>query len=77
MNLELDSAIRTKRLLLRRAAWDDLKDIHAVMSAPTAMRYWSRLPHETLEVTERGSPAHLWICRTRKWMSGSLRSMVG
>ena len=43
--------ITTKRLCLRRATWDDLEDIHAVMSAPEAMRYWSRLPHENLEVT--------------------------
>lgn len=43
--------ITTKRLCLRRATWDDLDDIHAVMSAPEAMRYWSRLPHEDLEVT--------------------------
>ena len=59
MNLDQDSAIRTKRLLLRRATWDDLKDIHAVMSAPTAMRYWSRLPHETLEVTRAWLPGAL------------------
>lgn len=43
--------IRTSRLLLRRATWDDLDDIHRVMSSPAAMRYWSRLPHENLEVT--------------------------
>lgn len=43
--------ITTKRLCLRRATWGDLEDIHAVMSAPEAMRYWSRLPHESLEVT--------------------------
>lgn len=51
--------IRTKRLLLRRATWDDLEAIHAVMSAPAAMRYWSRLPHATLDVT-------------RAWFAGAL-----
>lgn len=51
VNMEADAPIRTKRLLLRRAAWSDLTDIHAVMSAPAAMRYWSTLPHQTLEVT--------------------------
>lgn len=43
--------LRTPRLLLRRASWDDLEDLHAVMSAPAAMRYWSRLPHATIEET--------------------------
>ncbi len=52
-------AIRTRRLLLRRATWDDLEDIHAVMSAPDAMRYWSTLPHETLEVTRAWFPGAL------------------
>lgn len=51
--------IRTERLLLRRATWDDLEPIHAVMSAPSAMRYWSTLPHATVDVT-------------RAWFAGAL-----
>lgn len=51
--------IRTERVLLRRASWDDLEPIHAVMSAPSAMRYWATLPHATLEVT-------------RAWFDGAL-----
>ena len=55
----MSRTITTKRLLLRRATWDDLESIHAVMSAPEAMRYWSRLPHEDLAVT-------------RAWFAGAL-----
>ena len=43
--------IRTKRLLLRRPAMDDLAAMHSIMSSPPAMRYWSTLPHASLEVT--------------------------
>lgn len=41
--------IRTSRLILRRATPDDLADVHAMLSDPRAMRYWSRPEHETLE----------------------------
>lgn len=51
--------IRTSRLLLRRAAWDDLDDIHHVMSSPAAMRYWSKLPHASLDVTREWFPSAL------------------
>jgi RimJ/RimL family protein N-acetyltransferase len=43
--------IRTERLLLRRAVWDDLDAVHRLMSDPRVMRYWSRPEHETLEET--------------------------
>ncbi len=43
--------VRTARLLLRRARPDDLDDLHAILSGPRAMRYWSRPEHETLEET--------------------------
>jgi hypothetical protein len=43
--------IRTARLVLRRAVWEDLEAVHRVMSDPRAMRYWSRPEHETLEET--------------------------
>jgi RimJ/RimL family protein N-acetyltransferase len=43
--------IRTARLVLRQATWDDLEAVHRVMSDPRAMRYWSRPEHETLDET--------------------------
>ncbi len=43
--------IATKRLLLRRPRLSDLDAIYAIMSNPTAMRYWSTLPHASLAVT--------------------------
>lgn len=41
--------LRTDRLLLRRARLGDLDAIHAILSHPDAMRYWSTPPHETVE----------------------------
>jgi RimJ/RimL family protein N-acetyltransferase len=43
--------IVTQRLLLRRAREEDLEAVHAVLSHKVAMRYWSSLPHETLDQT--------------------------
>jgi len=45
--------IRTDRLLLRRATMDDTIAMHAIMSNPLAMRYWSTPPHSELAQTER------------------------
>jgi [ribosomal protein S5]-alanine N-acetyltransferase len=45
------ATIRTVRLVLRQASWDDLDAVHRIMSDPKAMRYWSRPEHETLEET--------------------------
>ena len=45
--------IRTERLLLRRATMDDVEAMHAIMSDPIAMRYWSTPPHAELVETER------------------------
>jgi len=45
--------IRSDRLLLRRARYDDAPEMHRIMSDAQAMRYWSSLPHETLGQTER------------------------
>lgn len=45
--------IRTQRLLLRRARMDDAAAMHAIMSDPVAMRYWSTPPHADLAETER------------------------
>lgn len=41
----------TPRLKLRRARPDDLADLHAVLSHPAAMRYWSTPPHASLDQT--------------------------
>lgn len=41
--------LRTPRLLLRPARMEDLPAIHAVLSEPRAMRYWSTPPHDTIE----------------------------
>lgn len=45
--------IRTDRLLLRRATMADTVAMHAIMSDPVAMRYWSTPPHVELAETER------------------------
>jgi len=45
--------IRTERLLLRRATMNDVTAMHAIMSDPIAMRYWSTPPHATISDTER------------------------
>lgn len=42
---------RTERLLLRPAREDDLAAMHAVLSNPMAMTYWSSTPHENVEQT--------------------------
>jgi [ribosomal protein S5]-alanine N-acetyltransferase len=41
----------TPRLRLRRARSDDLEALHAVLSDPVAMRYWSTPPHRDLGET--------------------------
>lgn len=43
--------IRTARLLLRRPRLDDLDAMFEIMSDPVAMRYWSTLPHASVDVT--------------------------
>jgi ribosomal-protein-alanine N-acetyltransferase len=45
--------IRTERLLLRRARYEDAPAMHRIMSDARAMRYWSSLPHETFERTQQ------------------------
>jgi RimJ/RimL family protein N-acetyltransferase len=49
--------LRTARLLLRRPSMDDLEAFFGIMSNPSAMRYWSTLPHRDLDVTR------LWLER--------------
>ena len=50
LNLAVD--ILTARLRLRRARADDLDPLHAILSNPAAMRYWSSLPHADLAQTQ-------------------------
>lgn len=45
-------AIRTDRLLLRRATMADAEAMHRVLSNHEAMRFWSTLPHEGIEQTK-------------------------
>lgn len=55
--------IRTDRLVLRHARPGDLDDLHAVFSDPGAMRWWSTLPHTTLD-------------ETRTWLDGMIAGNV-
>ena len=43
--------IATPRLRLRHARPDDLAAMHAILSDPRAMTWWSTPPHETLDQT--------------------------
>lgn len=45
------TVLRTRRLVLRRAGWEDLDAIHRLLSDPLATRYWSTPPHAELEQT--------------------------
>ena len=49
----MNDEIRTERLLLRRARVTDAVAMHAIMSDPIAMRYWSTPPHAALSDTEQ------------------------
>jgi ribosomal-protein-alanine N-acetyltransferase len=40
---------RTERLVLRPARPEDLDAIHAILSNPQAMAYWSTPPHKTVQ----------------------------
>ena len=48
----MSDEIRTERLLMRRATMADLEAIHALLSNPVAMRYWSSPPHTELAESE-------------------------
>jgi RimJ/RimL family protein N-acetyltransferase len=51
------TSLVTARLTLRRARPADLAGLHAILSRPEAMRYWSTPEHETLAETET------WLAR--------------
>jgi [ribosomal protein S5]-alanine N-acetyltransferase len=44
--------IVTRRLVLRRFSLDDAPAMHRIMADPAAMRFWSTLPHDSLEQTQ-------------------------
>lgn len=46
------SVIRTERLVLRYARLDDVAAFHAILSNPVAMRWWSSVPHASVEETQ-------------------------
>lgn len=56
--------IVTPRLTLRRARLTDLDAVHAMLSHPAAMRYWSTPEHETLE-------------QSRAWLAGMVAGAPG
>lgn len=51
--------IHTPRLTLRSARPDDLEAMHAILSDPRAVRWWSTPPHQTLD-------------QTRNWLAGMI-----
>ena len=51
----------TERLRLRRAQADDLAAMHAVLSDPRAVEYWSTPPHSDIETT-------------RAWLGGMINA---
>src|SRR5512134_1980307 len=51
-------ALRTARMTLRRPRMEDSAAMHAILSDPTAMRYWSTLPHRELAESEA------WVAAT-------------
>ncbi len=48
----MSDELRTERLLMRRATMADLPAMHALLSNPAAMRYWSTPPHADLATSE-------------------------
>jgi len=51
MSRERETELLTARLRLRPARETDLAAFHAILGDPRAMRYWSSLPHATLDET--------------------------
>lgn len=48
----MSDEIRTDRLRMRRFRAEDAVHMHRLLADPEAMRYWSSLPHESIEQTE-------------------------
>lgn len=56
--------IVTERLILRQAREDDLEAMHAILSHPVAMRYWSTIPHTDIE-------------QSREWLADMIATREG
>lgn len=56
--MNLNETLRTERLLLRRPRREDASAMHAILSDPLAMRYWSTPPHDDPAQSER------WVAET-------------
>ena len=48
----MSDEIRTERLRMRRFTMDDVAAMHRLLTDPVAMRWWSTLPHESIDQTE-------------------------
>ncbi|MBX3503345.1 MAG: GNAT family N-acetyltransferase [Alphaproteobacteria bacterium] len=59
----MDTILRTERLILRRVRASDAPAMHAILSDPAAMRYWSTLPHADLAQSEA-------------WIEGTVASIL-
>ncbi|UVC11434.1 GNAT family N-acetyltransferase [Rhizobium sp. TH2] len=59
-----DNIVKTARLTMRRAEVRDLGAMHAILSNPVAMRYWSTLPHKNLG-------------ESREWLKAMMASPEG
>jgi hypothetical protein len=55
---DMNTILRTQRLILRRPRSDDVAAMHAILRDPLAMRYWSTLPHTEVAETEA------WVAKT-------------
>ena len=55
---DMNTILRTPRLILRRPRSDDVAAMHAILRDPLAMRYWSTLPHTTVAESEA------WVTKT-------------
>jgi [ribosomal protein S5]-alanine N-acetyltransferase len=55
---DMNTILRTQRLILRRPRSDDVAAMHAILRDPLAMRYWSTLPHTKVAETEA------WVAKT-------------
>jgi [ribosomal protein S5]-alanine N-acetyltransferase len=55
---DMNTILRTPRLILRRPRSDDVVAMHAILRDPLTMRYWSTLPHATLAESEA------WVAKT-------------
>lgn len=56
--MDMNTILRTRRLLLRRPRSDDVAAMHMILRDPLAMRYWSTLPHTTVAESEA------WVIKT-------------